>query len=67
VEGGILMNIDDARKFLDQLEKVNSDIEVLIVVPHDDIKDHLDNFEIRGVLQNSVWNEKEVVFKDKKV
>lgn len=61
------MNIDDARKFLDQLEKVNSDIEVLIVVPHDDIKDHLDNFEIRGVLQNSVWNEKEVVFKDKKV
>lgn len=60
------MNIDDARKFLDQLEKVDSDIEVLIVVPHDDIKDHVDDFKIRGVLQNSVWNEKEVVFKDKK-
>lgn len=61
------MNIQDARRFLDQLEQINPDAEVRLVVPHKDIKDHLQDFDARPVLQDSAWNNDEIVFKDRKL
>ena len=61
------MKINDARSLLDQIEKISPKIDVLIVVPHEPVKGHLDEFDVRAVLQNSAWNVEEVVFKDKKL
>lgn len=61
------MRIDEARTLLDQIEKISSNVDILIVVPKKDIESHLNDFDFRPVLQTSAWNAEEVVFKDKKV